>query len=328
MGLCAGTGPSLRRSGLPYPAEAACPIRGHLCCQRYAARIVCREPLAAASRREEGDREMQQRRTRRVTACLLVAVWLGTTAAASGGSVQVVISVGDLVGRVTFDQDGQNLLVTLENIAPSGATCPEEVLTGVYFDLLGLTSEQLGDLVRVRAVLTPGSVVVNPVSGDGLDTNDEVGAEYGFGHELPSGLPGRMVISAVGLDDYIGPPHLFPGENLWGPPSDAPDGLGYGIISGLGPMANAKVQEVPLVQNGVIFTLSGLPEGFVLHESPVHVQVAALNYGTEFNPVVPVPSAVWGGMMLLVAMGVVAGIRRRKLRRGQDGTILSRSSGP
>ena len=162
---------------LPYPAEAACPIRGRLGCQRYAASIVCREPLAAARRREEGDKEMQQRHTRRVTAYLLLAVWLATTAAASGGTVQVVIAVGDLVGRVTFDQDDGNLLVTLENIAPSGSESPEEVLTGVYIDLPGLTSGQLGALVREVADHKDRSEVVNPIRGDGMDSNHEEGAE-------------------------------------------------------------------------------------------------------------------------------------------------------
>ena len=264
-----------------------------------------------------------QRQRMSVSACLLVIVVLATTGIASGASVVIEIVVGDLGGRVTFDQQGQDLLVTLENIAPSGATVPEEILTGVYFDLLGLTPAQVASLVRAKGELTPGSWVVNASAAvvypgspqPGTDSIGEVGAEYGFRYDLPSSpsLPqAGMVISAVGLGDLIGPTHLFAGQELWGPPSDAPDGLGYGIVSAVAPTANAKLTSVPLVQNGVILTLSGLPQGFVFDETKI--QNVELNYGTDVN-VLPLPGAVWGGMMLLGGMGAL-GLIRRKLRRG------------
>lgn len=256
---------------------------------------------------------MQRQRTS-VSAYLLAIMLLATTGIASGASIQIVIGQGDRAGRVTFDQQGQDLLVTLENIATSGATCPVEVLTGVYFDLLGLTTQEVEDLVRARGELTPGSWVLNPASGDGTDSTGGVGAEYAFRHDLPSSpsLPAGMVITAVGLDDYVGPTYLFAGDNLWGPPSDAPDGLGYGIVSEVAPTANDKLTSVPLVQDGVIFTLSGLPDGFVLDET--NIQNVALNYGTDVNVVLPLPGAVWGGMMLLGGMGALAVIRRKRSR--------------
>lgn len=263
-----------------------------------------------------------QRQRMSVSAYLLAIMVLATTGIASGASVEIVIAAGDLAGRVTFDQQGQDLLVTLENIAASGATCPEEVLTGVYFDLLGLTTQEVENLVRARAVLTPGSWVVNASAAvvypgspqPGTDSNGEVGAEYAFRHDLPPSppLPAGMIITAVGLDDYVGPTYLFAGEELWGPPSDAPDGLGYGIVSEVAPTANAKLTSVPLVQDGVIFTLSGLPEGFVLDGT--NIQNVAFNYGTDVNVVTPLPGAVWGGMMLLGGMGGLAVIRRKRSR--------------
>ena len=262
-----------------------------------------------------------QRQRRSVSAYLLAIMVLATTGIASGASIEIEIVVGDLGGRVTFDQQGQDLLVTLENIAPSGATCPEEILTGVYFDLLGLTPAQVASLVRAKGELTPGSWVVNSwasfvypgSSQPGTDSNGEVGAEYGFRYDLPSSpsLPAGMVITAVGLGNLVGPTHLFAGEELWGPSADAPDGLGYGIVSGVAPTANAKLTSVPLVQDGVIFTLSSLPQGFVLDET--NITNVALNYGTDVN-VLPLPGAVWGGMMLLGGMGALGFIRRKRSR--------------
>lgn len=260
-----------------------------------------------------------QRHRRSMSAYLLAIMVLATTGIASGASVEIVIVVGDRAGRVTFDQDGDEFLVTLENIATSDATCPEDVLTGVYFDLLGLTTQEVEDLGKDSAVLTDGSWVVNPTVWNtgqppGTDSIGEVGGEYGFRYDLPPSPPfeAGMVIAAVGLGDLLGPLHLFAGEELWGPSSDAPDGLAYGIVSGVAPTANARVTAVPLVQNGVKFTLSGLPSGFVLDETKI--QNVALNYGTDVLVVVPLPAAVWGGMMLLGGMGALGVIRRKRSR--------------
>jgi hypothetical protein len=200
---------------------------------------------------------------------------------------------GNLAARATFAQDGTSLVVTLENISPFDVTVPEEVLTAVYFDIPGVT------LTPVKAVPTPGSQVLFPVMGDGLDSNGEVGSEWAFRDDLTCG-PTCTVIAGSGLDDTLGPPHLFPGEPLWHPVS--PNGLGYGITSGGDDpsLGNAKVTgAVPLIQNGLVFTLTGLPPGFDLEGNLGRVE---FNYGTEFSPT-PAPGAVVLGAIGLALVG-------------------------
>jgi hypothetical protein len=68
---------------------------------------------------------------------------------------------------------------------------------------------------------------------------------------------------------------------------------------------NSKVTgAVPLVQDGVVFTLSGLPDDFVLEGS---ISDVMFNYGTGFNPV-PAPGACALGVL---GLGLVGWCRRR-----------------
>lgn len=209
----------------------------------------------------------------------------------------VTFSQDHLAARATFVQDGTDLFVTLENISTFDVLAPSDVLTAVYFDMDGAIT-----LTKVRATLTDGSEVLFPPENndDGLDANGEVGGEYAYRNNLSG--PAHNVISGVGLDDYMGPNDLFPGTPLWGPPSDSPNGLGYGITSdGDDPtVGNAKVTgDVPLVRSGIIFEFSGLPIGYDLDTS---VHNVLFNYGTEFSPT-PAPSAMALGATGLAIAG-------------------------
>ena len=234
-----------------------------------------------------------------LVACLLALA----VVAPAQADLTIGFSQDTLAASVTFDVQGNNLIATLRNVSTFGATAPEEILTGVYFNIYGT-----GTLTPEMAVLSTGSVVHFPVAGDGTDSNGEIGGEYAYMDGVP-GVPSGAthVISAVGLDDLIGATSLFPGGSLWGPPSDAPNGLGYGIVSAADDLSigNKKVTgEVPLVQDGVVFTLSGLSDDFVLEGS---ISDVMFNYGTEFNPV-PAPGACALGAL---GLGMIGWYRRR-----------------
>lgn len=212
-----------------------------------------------------------------------------------------------LAATVAFDVQGNNLIAILRNVSTFDVGAPEEVLTGVYFNIDGLGANTL---TPEKAELADGSVVRFPAVGDGTDSNGEIGGEYAYMNGISGVSSGAThVISAVGLDDLIGPQHLFPGEALWGPSSKAPDGLGYGIVSAADNLniGNSKVTgDVPLVQDAVKFTLSGLPDDFMLAGS---IRDVLFNYGTEFNPVpVPAPGAFALGAL---GLGMIGWYRRR-----------------
>ena len=172
------------------------------------------------------------------------------------------------------------------------------MLTAGYFDLPDVT------LTPVRSVLTDGSTVLFPARGDGLDTDDELDGEDGFHDDLatvPSGA--RMIISAVSLDDLIGPHDLLPDEPLLNPAS--PNGLEYGIVNGIADDGNSTVTGVPLlVKDGATFRSIDLPKRVD------GSKISRVMYGMADDPrSVPVPAA--GAVLLgtMMGLGVVGCLR-------------------
>ncbi len=219
-------------------------------------------------------------------------------------------SWGDLLAKVTFAQDGGNLVVTLENISTFDVLNPTDVLTGVFFNISGAT------LTPFSATLAGGSTIVFPLAADqpaaqadGLDINDEFGGEWGYRSDLSAGLiptGATHVIAAVGLEDLVGPPDLFPGDDLDKP--DAPDGINYGILS-MGDDSSTGTPNVkgtePLIKNGALFTLSGL--GLDPFDLENNITAIAFNYGTDLN-VIPAPPAALLG---LLGLGLAGWVSRR-----------------
>ena len=196
-------------------------------------------------------------------------------------------------------------MVTLLNSSSADVLTPEDVLTGVFFSISGPTLP----LVAQSAVLSEGSMVQWGMSEPG----GGIGGEWAFRAGM-SGAPGGAVygISAAGLG-LFGPHDSFPGANLHG--QNGPQGLDFGLLSaGDNPLTgNTPVTgQFPLIQSGVVFTLSGLPDNFDLGTiGNVWVQ-----YGTSLSEpsyVVPIISVPAPGAAMVLAGGALALARRRRV---------------
>ena len=217
---------------------------------------------------------------------------------------------GSRAARATFSQSGSGLIVTLENTAGTHAASPEDVLTAVYFDLNaeGVT------VTPLSAVLSEGSKVLY----DSDSHPAELGGEFGFRSDVatawPDGFYGHpaphMVISAVGLGDYLGRGDLFPpGTPLTEPPK-VPNGIDFGLVNpGYDGSGNSKVSgggNCPaLIDHSVTFTLE-VTGPF----EPGDIDNVWFNYGTDFNPI-PEPLTILA--VFLGVAGLGAYIRRRRI---------------
>ncbi len=220
---------------------------------------------------------------------------VAASSVASASPVAFSASAGNLAASATFATSGSNLVVTLTNTSTSDVLIPADVLTAVFFDVSGGPLS----LTPVSALLEAGSVVHFGPSNGG-----DVGGEWAY----KSGLAGPYGAYGIGSAGFgiFGPPDMFPGPNLQGPVG--PNGLEYGITSaGDNPATgNAPVTgSNALIQNSVVFTLSGLPAGFSLSQ----INNVVWQYGTDTGsePHIPAP----GSIALLALAGVLAGGRRR-----------------
>lgn len=223
---------------------------------------------------------------------------------AMGAQSALTINLSGPGGRsaqASFEISGSNLVVTLTNTATHDVLTSSQLLTGVFWSVSGGPLS----LGRVSALLNAGSSIVGNVPSPSVDPMPNgVGGEWAYVGGL-SGAPGGNAygISASGFG-LFGPGDRFPGLNLQGPTS--PDGAQYGLTSaGDNPATgNGGLLNDALIKNSVVFTLSGLPQGFSLNQiSNVWVQ-----YGTDLSePSFPTP----GSVTLLALAGAVAARRRR-----------------
>ena len=220
-------------------------------------------------------------------------------------------SSGALEAEAVFEIVDGNLQITLTNTASMDVMNTSQLLTGVFWDYDGTLS-----LVPLSAILADGSEVwlgtTNVTPSDAV-----VGGEWAYRDGLPTTItPGGtsygIASSGFSVDDVdvFGPDDLFPPSiDLDYPPS--PDGSNFGITSATDILAtgNGGLENDPIIQNSVVFTLDILGVGFDLGK----IENVWFQYGTSLTEphysAVPVPPAVGIG---LFGMGILGAIRARK----------------
>ncbi len=251
------------------------------------------------------DKVMKKLKVQKVVA---IALGLGVSAASSfatpitfTGSGVDGASGNALSALATFNLTGSDLTITLQNTG-AAATQPGDVLTIVYFNLNGTPT-----LTPVSAALGAGSSLINP----GLDSGS-IGGNWQY--KNTSGPGGATAgISTTGIGQF-GPTGNF------GTPTAPVDGVGFGIVNGLGSNPNGGLHRT-LVNNELVFDVT-LPDGYDL----TSITDVGFQYGTSTDePFVSgtngtssqIASVPDGGSTMMLLGSALAGVAvlRRKLSK-------------
>jgi len=202
-----------------------------------------------------------------------------------------------LSASVTFEVSGGNLIVTLTNTASMDVWSSNQVLTAVFFSLPG-------GLTPVSANVASGSEVDNPTDA-GNDAFPNVGGEWAYASGLNvSGS--NQGIGSAGFDIF-GSNDLFSDMDL--DPPASPNGINYGITTADDDPDNSNggLEDMPLISNSVVFTLSGWDSDWSLSD----ITDVFFQYGTSLSePQLAVPEP---GVLALLTIGLVGlafGVRK------------------
>ncbi len=179
-------------------------------------------------------------------------------------------AMGTLSATATFSVTGTDLVLELVNTDTSNRRyVPGNLLSGLFFDVVGAPALAPVSAFAPGGVINPGGCL--PFACGAITTN--VGGEWGYQQSLVgfSGkviTPARYGVAAIGYTGVVpnfGPGAIstFGGPALYGVP--ALDGVAFSIAGSGYNVARADGDaRVPLEQDRVVFTWSGLPVGFSL----------------------------------------------------------------
>lgn len=245
---------------------------------------------------------------------LLTAMVVAATLPAFGA---MTFSASETIGgsvysaAATVSLEDDLLTILLTNTSLGDVLVPQQILTGMFFDLSDDVS-----LTPLSALLDTGSSVLfapaqdvagNAITG-GTYANGDVGAEWAFASvNGPRGAGYGISSSGLGLFGKEDRFDTGANRNLQGP--DSPNGLQYGITSA-GDISNSGNSAVTgasaLINGGVLFAFMASP-GFQLED----ISNVSFQYGTSLSEpnisYAPEPST-----MALLITGLVGFAFRRR----------------
>ena len=236
-----------------------------------------------------------------------VAHGLTFTATGQGDNTNKILSAS-----VTFAVSDLKLVITLANTATFDPDDSADILTGVFFTLVG---DPL--LTRTSALLGSDTAIEarSGVSGPGMN----VGGQWAYRNDLTdlTNEPNEG-LAIAGLKNFSKKPYRFSGPKL-----ASPSGVQYGVTTDFDNLGNdkASLKHQQLIENTVVFTMGGLPTNFTFAD----ISNVSFQYGTGPSaadlagtvsgsgvPVIPEPNTI-----ALVAAGLLGGVHLRAATKGR-----------